>query len=185
MHKSTISTHGCFQKSWYPQIIHSNRVFHYKPSILGCPYFWKHPHYKKQSANSSNSPLFFKSNAVNFGVNPASHFRSQQWNTGWWLNQPIWKICSSNFGWFPPIFPGWKFSKYLSCHHLVEECTYRNQAPPGDNWKKILPQLWPPASFWGHPTAWKKHAQASEHSANIAPFLQQLDFFFGGEGVHC
>ena len=25
------------------QIIHFNRVFHYKPSILACPYFWKHP----------------------------------------------------------------------------------------------------------------------------------------------
>ena len=25
------------------QIIHFNRVFHYKPSILGYPYFWKHP----------------------------------------------------------------------------------------------------------------------------------------------
>ncbi len=36
--------------------------------------------------------------------------------TAWWLNQPIWNICSSN----------WKSSpnrgehkKYLSCHHLV------------------------------------------------------------------
>ena len=36
-------SNGCFQKSWYPQIIHFNRVFHYKPSILGYPYFWKHP----------------------------------------------------------------------------------------------------------------------------------------------
>ena len=26
-----------------PQIIHFNRVFHYKPSILGYPYFWKRP----------------------------------------------------------------------------------------------------------------------------------------------
>ena len=26
-----------------PQIIHFKRVFHYKPSILGYPYFWKHP----------------------------------------------------------------------------------------------------------------------------------------------
>ena len=26
-----------------PQIIHFNRVFHYKPSILGYPYFWKTP----------------------------------------------------------------------------------------------------------------------------------------------
>ena len=35
--------HGCFQKYGYPQIINFNRVFHYKPSILGYPYFWKHP----------------------------------------------------------------------------------------------------------------------------------------------
>ena len=34
---------GCFQKKWYPQIMNFNRVFHYKPSILGYPYFRKHP----------------------------------------------------------------------------------------------------------------------------------------------
>ena len=28
-------TYGCFQKSWYPQIMNFNKVFHYKPSILG------------------------------------------------------------------------------------------------------------------------------------------------------
>ncbi len=38
-----ICSFGCFQKKWYPQIIHFNRVFHYKPSILGYHYFWKHP----------------------------------------------------------------------------------------------------------------------------------------------
>ena len=27
-----------------PQIIHFNRVFHYKPSILGSQFFWKHPY---------------------------------------------------------------------------------------------------------------------------------------------
>ena len=27
-----------------PQIIHFNRVFQFKPSILGYPYFWKHPY---------------------------------------------------------------------------------------------------------------------------------------------
>ena len=37
--------YGCFQKQgWAPQIIHFNRVFHYKPSILVHPYFWKHPY---------------------------------------------------------------------------------------------------------------------------------------------
>ena len=34
---------GCFRKSGYRQIIHFNRVFHYKPFILGYPYYWKHP----------------------------------------------------------------------------------------------------------------------------------------------
>ncbi len=32
-----------------PQSIHFNRVFHYKPSILGYPYFWKHPYIKMPS----------------------------------------------------------------------------------------------------------------------------------------
>ena len=35
----------CFLKWWYPQIIDFNRVFHYKPSILGeNPYFWFNTH---------------------------------------------------------------------------------------------------------------------------------------------
>ena len=35
---------GCFQEyGKNPQIIHFNRVFPYKPSILGYHYFWKHP----------------------------------------------------------------------------------------------------------------------------------------------
>ena len=34
---------GCFLKWCYPQIIHFNKAFHYKPSILGYPYFWKYP----------------------------------------------------------------------------------------------------------------------------------------------
>ena len=38
-----IPTNGGFLKWWYPQIIHLNRVFHFQPSILGYPYFWKHP----------------------------------------------------------------------------------------------------------------------------------------------
>ena len=39
-----ILEYGCFQKKWYPQIINFNRVFPYKPSILGYHYFWKHPY---------------------------------------------------------------------------------------------------------------------------------------------
>ena len=35
---------GVSGNSGTPQIIHFNRVFHYKPSILGYPYFRKHPY---------------------------------------------------------------------------------------------------------------------------------------------
>ena len=35
-------TYGCFLKWWYPQIIYFNRVFHYKPSILGYHHLRKH-----------------------------------------------------------------------------------------------------------------------------------------------
>ena len=34
----------------------------------------------------------------------------------WWLNQPLWKICSSKWVHLSQ-FLGWKFQKYLSCHH--------------------------------------------------------------------
>ena len=37
--KYKISTYGCFLKWWYLQIIHFNRVFHYKPSIWGTTIF--------------------------------------------------------------------------------------------------------------------------------------------------
>ena len=43
-YSSTLNIYGCFLKWWYPQIIHFNRVFHYKPSILGYHYFRKHPY---------------------------------------------------------------------------------------------------------------------------------------------
>ena len=43
---------------------------------------------------------------------------TQTWGgfTSWWLNQPIWKICSSNWVISPGI--GMNIKKCLSCHHL-------------------------------------------------------------------
>ena len=35
--------YGCFLKWWYPEIIHFNRDFHYKSSILGYPLFLETP----------------------------------------------------------------------------------------------------------------------------------------------
>ena len=40
----------------------NNRVFHYKPSILGYPYFWKHPyfHISWDSRNKKTHPILEK-----------------------------------------------------------------------------------------------------------------------------
>ena len=35
-----------------PKSSHFNRVFHYKPSILGYPYVWKHPYNSNKIASS-------------------------------------------------------------------------------------------------------------------------------------
>ena len=37
-------------------------------------------------------------------------------SSGWWLNQPSWKICSSKWESSPSF--GVNIKKYLSCHHL-------------------------------------------------------------------
>ena len=45
-----------------PQIIHFNRVFHYKPSILGYPYFWKHPNFLR-----CDFSMFFQFSCIQVG----------------------------------------------------------------------------------------------------------------------
>ena len=45
--KRFLRRYGCWTKNRGvkpPQIIHFNRVFHCKPSMLGYHYFWKHPY---------------------------------------------------------------------------------------------------------------------------------------------
>ena len=57
-----VTTYGCFRKWWYPQIIHFNRDFHYKSSILGHPYFRKHPYVpgKMQNMKPDLNQLCFR-----------------------------------------------------------------------------------------------------------------------------
>ena len=70
--KVTTQTFGCWSKNsgFSPQIIHFNRVFHYKPSILGYHYFWKHPlfffFWKERLAADRTSSEFFGLNHVVF-----------------------------------------------------------------------------------------------------------------------
>ena len=55
-------------------------------------------------------------------------------NPGWWLNQPIWKICSSNWKSFPRF--GVNIKKILSCHHLESWVATNIDSNP--SWAKVL-----------------------------------------------
>ena len=57
--------YGCFLKWWYPQIIHFYRVFHYKPSILGYPYFVETPIYLQKGGGGGLGPSV-RDEAVDF-----------------------------------------------------------------------------------------------------------------------
>ena len=73
-----------FPKIGVPQIIHFNRVFHYKPSILGYPYFWTHPYvftnyhqipfyFNDSWQNETCDSLLFKTDTVDGSEIPNNH----------------------------------------------------------------------------------------------------------------
>ena len=53
---------GVSKNRWYPQIIHFNRVLYYKPSILGYPYFWKHPYLCLEGGTLPETNIFAPEN---------------------------------------------------------------------------------------------------------------------------
>ena len=60
--------YGGFLEWWYPQIIHFNRDFHYKSSILGYPYFWNTHMGGFKNDGFPQQPLLFLLKNSNFGV---------------------------------------------------------------------------------------------------------------------
>jgi len=60
--------------------------------------------------------IFWKSAPWFFRTWKLMHFQVSKLLTSWRLNQPLWKICSSKWVHLRQ-FSGWKFQKYLSCHH--------------------------------------------------------------------
>ena len=94
---------GCFRKWWYPQIIHFNRDFHYKPSILGSPLFLETPicpssYLEGLCLSSSASP-----NTSVWRCRPRclrfrAFFRLAVGFRGWWFARNV--TCYKWGGWF-------------------------------------------------------------------------------------
>ena len=92
-----LHVYGCFLEWWYPQTIHFNKVFHYKPSILGYPYFWKQPYtplktkmtIEKLRIRRCTLPCFFFGIIIPFSIQ---------------TNQPTWKeIYHTRILWVAPV----------------------------------------------------------------------------------
>ncbi len=85
-----------------------NRVFHYKPSILGHPYFWKHPYISKLGW------------LMLAGVSKANYA---------WLQ---WKLCTSD-RWSPNIPEGsplWGWSWDFTCTQMLNVWYIYLHLPP-------------------------------------------------------
>ena len=66
--KGRLDSLGVSKNSGFsPQIIHFNRVFHYKPSILGYHYFWKHPYSEATGGWFLTSHGWFRNKSQKFG----------------------------------------------------------------------------------------------------------------------
>ena len=93
----------------FPQIIHFNRVFHYKLSILGYPYFWKPPHIAPElkaipKGNDRIPTIHFQGWTVSFwGCNSVTcplkrddfnrkHIRTNHWFSAKWFLEFGWKL---------------------------------------------------------------------------------------------
>ena len=62
-----------------------SRVFHYKPSILGYPYFWKHPYTEREDQTEQNYsysyPLLWFSSSVDKNETAVQSTRTKLWST--------------------------------------------------------------------------------------------------------
>ena len=90
---------GVSENSGTPQIIHFNRVFQYKPSILGYPYFWKHPYtlYNGDFSGYKESSDFFLSRST-CGLWKKGEFLPIDSLVNHHLSPPIWEhICLGTF----------------------------------------------------------------------------------------
>ena len=102
--------YGCFQKigGVSPQIIHFNRVFSYKPSILGYPYFWKHPYVPGICGDWVKTPAS-GSGRVNL-LSLRGHFR---WNLWMGTRKCHWSRSSCLCGLDPPMRQKYRGQKVL------------------------------------------------------------------------
>ena len=123
-----------------PEIIHFNRMFHYKPSILGYPYFWKH------SYAIIDDVLLVLDQLINrlhhyipsftgvISQNQCKKFLEETSNSIFWKEHSIFfsYICSqiSLLSWEGrPTFPDWwVFPDNIQGRHVCEFPFYRVHA---------------------------------------------------------
>ena len=162
--------YGGFLKWWYPQIIHFNGVFHYKPSILGYPYFWKHPyiHMYVQVPNmwafqNYFCPVQFLQTAPKRGLSISCDSRQRTWKSrssrvlplaceqwpvdrwGFYLvvEPPVWKMLVKM-----GIFPRWKYNMFETNHLVMYIARHRKGLMIWAYENRWFPLIRPAISGW-------------------------------------
>ena len=125
-----ISTYGCFQKKWYPQIIHFNSVFHYKPSIFGGTTIFGNTHFSFLRfvflVFCSHWPLTSKGVVQWFQIMECMFVAVSPWGRWSWLTPPKTNMEPQNW-WFLDVSPmknvGCKITPRLGCNHHQDDLT--------------------------------------------------------------
>ncbi len=120
---------GVSKNNGTPQIINFNRVFHYKPSILGYPYFWKHP-------NVQNFDSLTLSHGAVKWMSPSAVAKSKAR-----LGQTSFQ-CQELSGWQYYSMSIWKYKKLKCkaeteyCIPIQSNCSFTLWAQISQNWNK-------------------------------------------------
>ena len=117
-----------------PQIIHFNRVFHYKPSILGYHYSWKHPSLKRDTVSKSS---FWVSICNFWGVLITTQYLKHVLII-YILTCHSWVVSHTNC----QLLICWVMSNILPKHATCTLPAVRNEFESSDHGQEFQPKIW-------------------------------------------
>jgi len=135
---------GVSENSGTPQIIHLNRVFHFKPYILGYPYFWKHIFVHDSKKDSLRNHI---SNLIGF------HQHESKIHSTHPLQSTLFCWLLLNLGWEILTFLTYWHTSRIWKNPLNQYVPY-NQPNVNKNASLIVKNVQPPKRKWNKSERW-------------------------------
>ena len=123
-----------------PKIIHFNRIFYYKPSILGYLYFWKHPHIACTARDlCCSTRLHALRSAVSKALDAAAAANlTGEGSHGFPVGETGWLTWHGRFEkgrWWSMVEDGW----LLRIRNVSELKNGQFLKRPGSRWRLLFP----------------------------------------------